>query len=71
MVDIGLADGPTQYKWANKAFVRWKAVGGAEIDAMVGGMIGLSERDVPILVDGFIVTTASMIACQTVRWTQR
>ena len=40
-----------------------QAVGGAEIAAMVGGMLEASERDVPILVDGFIVTTAALIAC--------
>ena len=40
------------------------AVGGAEIAAMVGSMLEASERDIPILVDGFIVTTAAMIACQ-------
>ena len=39
------------------------AVGGAEISAMVGGMLECSDRDLPILVDGFIVTTAAMIAC--------
>ncbi|KAL3780001.1 LOW QUALITY PROTEIN: hypothetical protein ACHAW5_008322 [Stephanodiscus triporus] len=39
------------------------AVGGAEIAALVGGMIEASDRDVPVLVDGFIVTTAAMIAC--------
>jgi len=39
------------------------AVGGAEIAAMVGGMLECSDRDLPILVDGFIVTTAAMIAC--------
>ena len=38
-------------------------VGGAEIAAIVGGMLEASERDVAILVDGFIVTTAAMIAC--------
>ena len=27
-------------------------------------MLEASERDIPILVDGFIVTTAAMIACQ-------
>ena len=41
-----------------------KAVGGAEIAAIVGGMIEASERDIPILVDGFIVTTAALVACQ-------
>lgn len=41
-----------------------QAVGGAEIAAIVGGMLESSKRDIPILVDGFIVTTAAMIACQ-------
>ena len=27
-------------------------------------MLEASDRDVPILVDGFVVTTAAMIACQ-------
>lgn len=40
-----------------------KAVGGAEIAAMVGGILLCNDRDMPILVDGFIVTTAAMIAC--------
>jgi nicotinate-nucleotide--dimethylbenzimidazole phosphoribosyltransferase len=39
------------------------AVGGAEIAAMVGGILECSDRDLPVLVDGFIVTTAAMIAC--------
>ena len=39
-----------------------EAVGGAEICAMVGGMLESSERNAPILVDGFISTTAAMIA---------
>lgn len=39
------------------------AVGGAEICAIVGGMLESSKRDVAILVDGFIVTAAAMIAC--------
>ncbi len=39
------------------------AVGGAEIAAIVGGILESMERDIPILVDGFIVTTSAMIAC--------
>jgi nicotinate-nucleotide--dimethylbenzimidazole phosphoribosyltransferase len=38
--------------------------GGAEIAALVGGMLECSDRDVPILVDGFMVTTAVLFACQ-------
>lgn len=41
-----------------------KLVGGAEIAAIAGGIIEASERNVPVLVDGFICTTAAMIACQ-------
>ncbi len=37
-------------------------VGGAEIAAMVGGILHASEQNIPILIDGFIVTTAAMIA---------
>ncbi|KAL9185087.1 hypothetical protein ACHAXT_002864 [Thalassiosira profunda] len=39
------------------------SVGGAEIVAMVGGMLEAADQDIPVLVDGFIVTTAAMIAC--------
>lgn len=39
------------------------AVGGAEIAAIVGGILEATDRDIPILVDGFIVSTAAMIAC--------
>ena len=41
-----------------------KTMGGAELTTIVGGMLEASDRDVPILVDGFVVTTAAMIACQ-------
>ena len=39
-------------------------VGGAEIAAIVGSILEASDRNIPVLVDGFIVTTAAMIACQ-------
>lgn len=39
------------------------AVGGAEICSIVGGILESSKHNVAILVDGFIVTTAAMIAC--------
>ncbi|KAL3809576.1 hypothetical protein ACHAXA_005792 [Cyclostephanos tholiformis] len=39
-----------------------RAVGGAEIASIVGGMLECSSRDVPVLVDGYIVTTSAMIA---------
>jgi nicotinate-nucleotide--dimethylbenzimidazole phosphoribosyltransferase len=41
-----------------------KNIGGAEIAAIVGGILEAAERDVAVLVDGFIVSTAAMIACQ-------
>ena len=41
-----------------------RSVGGAEITAIVGGILEASERNIAVLVDGFIVTTAAMIACQ-------
>ncbi|KAL7549165.1 hypothetical protein ACHAWF_012438 [Thalassiosira exigua] len=41
-----------------------QAVGGAEICAIVGGMLEASHRNTPILVDGFIVATAAMVACE-------
>ena len=41
-----------------------KCVGGAEIAALVGGILEAADQDVPVLVDGFIVSTAAMIACQ-------
>lgn len=37
-------------------------VGGAEIASLVGAMLEASERDVAILVDGFIVTAAALVA---------
>jgi nicotinate-nucleotide--dimethylbenzimidazole phosphoribosyltransferase len=37
-------------------------VGGAEIAALVGAMLEASERNIPLLIDGFIVTTAALIA---------
>ena len=41
-----------------------KAVGGAEIAAIVGGILESTERNAAVIVDGFICTTAAMIACQ-------
>ena len=37
-------------------------VGGAEISALVGAILEASEQSVPILVDGFVVTTAALVA---------
>jgi len=48
----------------NKPKIALQNVGGAEIAAIVGGILEASDRDKIILIDGFIVTTAAMIACQ-------
>jgi nicotinate-nucleotide--dimethylbenzimidazole phosphoribosyltransferase len=37
-------------------------VGGAEIAALVGAILEASERNLPVLVDGFIVTAAALVA---------
>ena len=37
-------------------------LGGAEIAALVGAILEASERDVPVLVDGFVVTAAALVA---------
>ena len=37
-------------------------LGGAEIAAMVGAMLEASERDIAVLVDGFIATAAALVA---------
>lgn len=47
-----------------KPLLALQKFGGVEIAAMVGGVLECSDRDVPILVDGFIVTTAVLFACQ-------
>jgi len=46
----------------DKAMDALVKLGGAEIAAMVGAMLEASKHDIPILVDGFIVTTAALIA---------
>jgi nicotinate-nucleotide--dimethylbenzimidazole phosphoribosyltransferase len=37
-------------------------LGGAEIASLVGAMLEASERNIPILIDGFIVTAAALVA---------
>lgn len=37
-------------------------LGGSEIAALVGAILEASERDVPLLVDGFVVTVAALVA---------
>lgn len=51
-------------QFLGKPLLALQKVGGTEIAALVGGMLECSEKDIPILVDGFMVTTAAMIACQ-------
>ena len=38
------------------------SLGGFEIAALAGGMIGAAHRGIPVLVDGFIVTAAALVA---------
>jgi nicotinate-nucleotide--dimethylbenzimidazole phosphoribosyltransferase len=52
-----------QIPLANDPILALRAVGGAEIASIVGGMLECSMRDMPILVDGYIVTTCAMISC--------
>jgi len=40
------------------------AVGGFEIAALVGAMLEAGKHPLPILVDGFIVTVAALLACR-------
>ena len=54
--------GPSSMK--GQPYKALKAVGGAEIAAIAGGILEATERNVPVLIDGFICTTAAMIACQ-------
>ena len=51
------------FKMIGDATLALENVGGSEIAAIVGGMIEASEKNIPILVDGFIVTTAALMAC--------
>jgi nicotinate-nucleotide--dimethylbenzimidazole phosphoribosyltransferase len=39
------------------------AVGGLEIAAIVGGMLAAAERKMVVVVDGFIATSAALVAC--------
>ncbi|BAP15291.1 nicotinate-nucleotide-dimethylbenzimidazole phosphoribosyltransferase [Alcanivorax sp. NBRC 101098] len=40
------------------------SLGGFEIVALAGAFIGCAVRGIPVLVDGFIVSTAALAACQ-------
>lgn len=39
-----------------------QSLGGLEIAALVGAIMGAAQRGIPVLVDGFIVTTAALVA---------
>jgi nicotinate-nucleotide--dimethylbenzimidazole phosphoribosyltransferase len=50
-------------------------VGGCEIAAMVGAILEASQRELPVLVDGFVVTAAALVAvslspavCRVLLW---
>jgi len=47
----------------NNPTLALKNVGGTEIAAIVGGILEASERNIAVIVDGFIVTVAAMVAC--------
>ena len=42
-----------------------RQAGGLEIAALVGAMLEASVQRIPVVVDGFIVTAAALIACRT------
>mmetsp|Transcript_24434 Transcript_24434/g.51614 ORF Transcript_24434/g.51614 Transcript_24434/m.51614 type:complete len:713 (+) Transcript_24434:318-2456(+) len=46
----------------NESYSILSKVGGSEIAALVGAMIEASDRNVAVLVDGFIVTAAALVA---------
>ena len=51
--------------WLSKKLTALDAltlVGGAEIAALVGAFLECSDRQIPVLCDGFIVSTAAMVA---------
>lgn len=56
-----LLDGPT-----GRAFGALQAVGGLEIAALAGLMIGGAARRLPVIVDGFIASAAALVACRLV-----
>lgn len=47
---------------ANDAMASVQAVGGLEIAALAGAMISAAHRRLPVLVDGFIVSVAALLA---------
>jgi nicotinate-nucleotide--dimethylbenzimidazole phosphoribosyltransferase len=51
-------------EWVQTPFEALCAVGGLEIAALAGSMIGAAAGKVPVLVDGFIVTVAALVAVQ-------
>lgn len=57
IVEMGLA----KYKSCNPIFIL-QAMGGFEIAALVGAYIRCGQLGLPILIDGFITTTAALVA---------
>ncbi|CEK14944.1 nicotinate-nucleotide--dimethylbenzimidazole phosphoribosyltransferase [Chthonomonas calidirosea] len=49
-------------EWVKTPFEALCAVGGLEIAALVGSMIGAAASKIPVIVDGFIVTVAALVA---------
>lgn len=49
---------------SDKAMHALTKVGGAELAALVGAMMEACQVNIPVIVDGFIVTVAAMVACQ-------
>ncbi len=49
---------------ATSAETMLASVGGREVAAMVGAMIAAAELEIPVLVDGYIVTSAALVAVE-------
>lgn len=41
-----------------------QSLGGLEIAALTGAILGCAKRGIPVLVDGFIVSVAALVACR-------
>ncbi|KAL7521366.1 hypothetical protein ACHAWX_006038 [Stephanocyclus meneghinianus] len=64
---IAIVEEATKYHGASKMngqpYKAFEVISGAKIAGMFGGMLETSKQNVPILFDGFICSTAAMIAC--------
>ena len=60
---IGHTDGDAAPGDAGAAAELLRQVGGLEVAALVGAMLAAAERRLPVLVDGYIVTAAALVAC--------